>query len=208
MHVVATYDGFTSRIYINGEEDNSQTYPEKLEIGENTSDLLIASINGIQRWNGDLDDIRLYDGALTGSEVEELYAGFFADENPTDPPSPPGLLAPENTAENVLLNPELVWEASEDAQDYVVEVSEAEDFSSLFFTEETDGLSVEVPGLAFDTEYFWRVKARNHLGESGYSPVSSTARALARNPDQLMVVERAFPKNPESLSVISDRSNS
>ncbi|MEX0881882.1 MAG: LamG-like jellyroll fold domain-containing protein, partial [Cyclobacteriaceae bacterium] len=66
-----TFDGTTSKIYINGVEDNSATYSPLL-INSNTTELQIGAKYGDNRWEGDLDEIRLYKRALSASEIGNL----------------------------------------------------------------------------------------------------------------------------------------
>lgn len=71
-HIVGTYDGLTSRIYINGALDNSiaATFgsfgTEALKIGH-------GSFPGDSWFNGTIDEPRVYNKALTHVEVAQLY---------------------------------------------------------------------------------------------------------------------------------------
>jgi hypothetical protein len=70
-HIVATWDGTTNRIYINGvERANSTTAHnsgavETLSIGTYESNF--------EFWNGLIDDVRIYNRALTASEVLSIF---------------------------------------------------------------------------------------------------------------------------------------
>jgi len=71
-NVVITFDGTTSNIYVNcilrGSTTNANSFT-------NTHDLFIGHLNSVQfpYWlNGDLDEIRIYDRALTMDEVNVL----------------------------------------------------------------------------------------------------------------------------------------
>ncbi len=70
-HVAVTFNGPKSTIYINGVQDNSTTYAP-VQIISNTADLRIGAVATGNRWNGDLDDVRLYNRALSGSEILNL----------------------------------------------------------------------------------------------------------------------------------------
>lgn len=71
MHVAATFDGSKSTIYINGVPDNSATYG-KTQIRSNTNPLVIgAKVTGY-RWEGDLDNVMIYNRALSASEIANL----------------------------------------------------------------------------------------------------------------------------------------
>ena len=77
MHVAATFDGRTSTIYINGRKDVSMTY-DPVAIGTNSSDLFIGALTGGgNRWNGLMDDLRLYNRVLTETEVAKLAQNQF-----------------------------------------------------------------------------------------------------------------------------------
>jgi PKD repeat protein len=74
-HVVATYDGSTAKLYIDGKYDS-----EKSVIGDvwnSTGNMFIG--HNADRWDtyapfsGSIDDIRIYNRALSASEIEQLY---------------------------------------------------------------------------------------------------------------------------------------
>lgn len=70
-HVVATYDGESLKIYVNGEEMDSLNRKGKLA----TSDVPVyigASEKG-EHFNGLIDEVTIYKKALTRSEIKELY---------------------------------------------------------------------------------------------------------------------------------------
>jgi hypothetical protein len=67
VHLVGTHDGKTARLYINGALDaSSRTYTSALlSIGANGSNHVV---------DGLVDDVRIYNRALSGGEVESLFA--------------------------------------------------------------------------------------------------------------------------------------
>jgi hypothetical protein len=72
MHVAVTFDGRKSTLYINGEEDVSETY-NTTKINTNNSPVLIGAKKGFNRWTGALDEVRLYNRALSSSEIRDIY---------------------------------------------------------------------------------------------------------------------------------------
>jgi len=73
MHVAATYDGMVIRVYINGVEDKSATVGQVM-INTNALPLMIGAKNdGGAAFQGDLDDIRVYNYALSASEISNLF---------------------------------------------------------------------------------------------------------------------------------------
>ena len=71
-HVVGTYDGATARIYVNGALDGSNDF---VSTGTgNTDPLMIGGRdNNTDMFDGAIDDVRLYDRALSDSEVSAMY---------------------------------------------------------------------------------------------------------------------------------------
>jgi hypothetical protein len=79
-HAVGTYDGTTMRLYINGSLIGTANQPAvaattgNLEIGQQKS--------GFSRWfNGSIDDVRIYNRALSASEVTALYMEYSPSVN-------------------------------------------------------------------------------------------------------------------------------
>jgi hypothetical protein len=73
MHLVGTYDGQRMRIYVDGVEQGSKSGPSA--IASNSLRLGIgAEPNGFRPVQGRIDGVRLYDRALTGTEVAQLYS--------------------------------------------------------------------------------------------------------------------------------------
>ncbi|HBU07276.1 MAG TPA: hypothetical protein DEB09_04295, partial [Candidatus Magasanikbacteria bacterium] len=70
-HIVGTYNGNTSSIYINGVL-NTSTNSGSFSIGSNTSSLSIGGYVS-NYFNGNLDDVRVYNRALSTQEIEKLY---------------------------------------------------------------------------------------------------------------------------------------
>ena len=78
MHVAATYDGTTMRMYINGVEESS--IPGPVSIATNAVDFGIgAQSDGANPFHGVFDDVRVYNRALSASEI----AAFSAQGPPT-----------------------------------------------------------------------------------------------------------------------------
>ena len=73
MHVAATYDGAIIKIYINGVLDKSVTLPAT-PINTNTLPVLIGQESGgTGIFKGTMDDARIYNYALTSTEVSGLF---------------------------------------------------------------------------------------------------------------------------------------
>lgn len=75
MHVAATYDGSEIKIYLNGEEHASKTITSKPAISINSLPLAIgAQSDGVYKFKGAIDDVRVYNSALNASEIGIIKA--------------------------------------------------------------------------------------------------------------------------------------
>lgn len=90
-YITVTYDGSNIKLYINGENDGNseKTYNTQLS----SYGLMIGDSPDNDGWHenfyGFLDDIRIYDRALSENEVSLLYA---YENNPTVVPEPSSML--------------------------------------------------------------------------------------------------------------------
>lgn len=163
MHVAATYDGSSSKIYINGLLDQSVTFSSPVPIITNTSGLYIGALtDGSYRWKGSLDELRLYNGTLDATEILQL-AGALAT---------PTLSTPTNGAVGATSNQTLTWNAVSNVTKYRVEVSTVATFATTFsITDNVTATSLALSGLASNTLYYWRVRADNANTSSNWSSV-------------------------------------
>ncbi len=86
-HVVATFDDDANmvRIFVDGVEVYTQSTSASLST--NTADIVIGSNWENKAWDGLLDDVRLYDQALTSEEIAALY-NMGAGQGESPPPIP------------------------------------------------------------------------------------------------------------------------
>lgn len=91
MHIAATYDGSIVKIYINGVLDKSISFVSPPPINMNAIPLTIGvETGGIGLFKGTIDDARIYNYALTSSEISGLFSspstlsnGRIANRNST-----------------------------------------------------------------------------------------------------------------------------
>lgn len=71
-HVVLTYDGTSAKVYIDGTLNTTKTYSKTPAV--NSGQLIIGNEAGMSRYtNGMIDEVRIYNRALSQSEVTSLY---------------------------------------------------------------------------------------------------------------------------------------
>lgn len=95
-------------------------------------------------------------------------------------PATPVQVSPANGAVGVPRPAVLTWRAVDGATVYGVHVATSETFATVLFAKSVEGTAVEVPGLARNTTYYWRVLTYN---SGGYSPWSPVRRFVTANLD-------------------------
>lgn len=89
-------------------------------------------------------------------------------------PSVPVLLTPANGTTKLQLSVDLTWQASSRAEKYILQVSDANNFSNLIINIDTlSTTTFNVNNLINNKIYFWRVAAKNIGGVSDWSSVFS-----------------------------------
>ena len=84
-HIIGTYDGTTMRLYINGVEDTSVSKTGLIDLS--TIEVHLGDRKGEalnRRFNGTMDDVRIYNIALNATEVMDLYIGPVCGNNITE----------------------------------------------------------------------------------------------------------------------------
>jgi hypothetical protein len=95
-HVVGTYDGATTRLYVNGALVASQDAAGPFS--GSSAPIYIASRAGLDLFRGVLDEVAVYGEPLTASMIADHHrigAGGTLDAPPPPPPSPPPPPPPE-----------------------------------------------------------------------------------------------------------------
>ena len=89
-HLVGVYDASAkqSSLYVNGVLQSSQTVPAAWNAGGETVIGRAKWGGNTDFWNGKIDDVRLYNRALSATDVSDLY-GLAAANSPLRPPAVP-----------------------------------------------------------------------------------------------------------------------
>ena len=178
-HVAGTYDGTTSRLYINGVE--VAALPLTGAIGTTSNGLYIASWNGSNEFlKGTVDDVAVYQTALSAARVKA-----HNDLGGSTPPPPPPVAAPGGLAATAVADTQvnLTWtdNASNETQQ-VLERSTSSSFASPTAIQLPENVtSYNDSGRAPSTTYYYRVKALNASDTSGWSN-TATATTPATPP--------------------------
>ncbi|HPM82911.1 MAG TPA: discoidin domain-containing protein [Candidatus Anammoximicrobium sp.] len=164
-HYCGTYDGTTAIIYIDGREDARQTYGG--QIGDSANyDLYIGENSGAtgRRLHGLMDDVQIYNNALTPAEILKIMEGLASKSIAKDP-------VPEDKAVDVPQDVVLRWTPGEYAATHDVyigtsfaDVNDADraDPKGLLVSQDQAAASYDGETLfEFGKTYFWRVDEVN-----------------------------------------------
>jgi glucose/arabinose dehydrogenase/fibronectin type 3 domain-containing protein len=177
-HLAFTYDGSTMRLYVNGAEVNSKartgtvqataTGAGPVRIGNN--------VPYVENFLGRVDDLRMYDLALTPAQiVADMNAAVVAGPDTTPPTAPASLGATADSATQITL----AWSASTDSggsglASYAIERCTGATCANFVEIATRTTTSFVDTGLVAATAYRYRVRARDGAGNpSGYSPIAS-----------------------------------
>ena len=165
VHVAATWDGATMIIYVNGQPEAS--CPATGSIPTTSNPLVIGAKNGSTTdddyMNGMLDEVRLYNRALTAAEINTIM--HVGD---TFPVTPAGLVAAPGDAQVTL-----AWTADTNAASYNVRRSTNSGGPFSLIGTSLSAVYADA-GLVNGTVYYYVVSAVNFTNESALSaPVNA-----------------------------------
>jgi chitodextrinase len=175
-HLAATYDGTTTRLYVNGTQVSSQAQTGAMAASTNPLQIGGDSLYG-QFFQGTIDEVRIYNVALTASQIQaDMNApiGAVGATNDTQPPTAPsGLTATTVNSRQINLS----WTASSDTvgvTGYLLQRSQGTGSTNFTQIAAPSGTNYSDTGLTSATTYNYRVRATDAAGNlSGYSSVAS-----------------------------------
>jgi len=192
-HIVAIYDGSDMLLYIDGKVVAQKTIGDVKLFAVEGDPLVIGCRppNMDRTFNGVVDDVRMYNKALSAEDVRKLYVWKGGSANKAALPKP------ANKSGNILPNSKLKWMKGSNAE-----------LSNVYFgTDEaavknakvgdpeykisTAKESFDPGGLEFDTNYFWRVdsmvKGKGKISKGDVWSFSTVAgKAENPTPDPLL----------------------
>jgi concanavalin A-like lectin/glucanase superfamily protein/fibronectin type III domain protein len=180
-HVVGTYDGARTHLYLNGTEVASIALTGA--VGSSTSSLSFGSWSGSsERFTGTIDEVAVYAKALSAARVQAHRSAAMSSDPtvlaPTDPLATPA----SSTAID------LSWtDNSNNEAEFVVERDTDPQFTAAQATiVPANTTHLTVPGLNPSTTYYFRVRARNATTSSGWTNnASATTFAAVATPTGL-----------------------
>jgi len=166
-HVAGTYDGASYSLYVDGKLDGSMDASGAIDTWDGYFFCIGAHYKkGDERdprrfFDGLIDDVRIYDKALSGSDIRQLFTfkpGSASKPNPADGDT------------DVARNVDLSWSAADTAVQHDVyfgadfnDVNKADTFDLTgIYRGRQDANSYTLPEtLEWDTTYYWRIDEVN-----------------------------------------------
>jgi subtilisin family serine protease len=158
-HVCGVRDSSGIRIYVDGVEENSKAMPSSANISNSTNLLVGKGYSGGWNFNGLIDDVRIYDRALSAGEIWQLYREGLG----------PKAFAPKPADGATGVDPNIVlsWSPGKGALSHDVylgtdysDVNDANTFSPEYKGNQ-DVNNWDPCGLELDTTYYWRIDEVN-----------------------------------------------
>jgi hypothetical protein len=118
-------------------------------------------------------------------------------------PLPPVLESPPNNAQNIPTNPVLTWQSSLNATSYDLQVSENTSFNPLTVeVANLTQLNYQLTNLKNAKVYYWRVRAKNNSGVSGWSQNYSfqTVQAVGVKDEPIILATELFQNYPNPFN--------
>jgi len=154
-HVAGVYDGSKAYIYVDGGADVNSIDCSG-SIGTNDYAVWVGNNSqSIREWAGLLSDVRVYDRALSQSEINDIYTGE---------PTPPGQASnpsPADTATDVDIDADLSWTAGSGSTSSDVYFGTSSPGS---FQGNQTATTFDPGTMSNDTTYYWRIDEVNAAG--------------------------------------------
>jgi hypothetical protein len=146
VHVALVYDGAEARLYLRGAVDGRAAVSGK--IAESNNELRIGRGEPAGYFNGMIDDVRVYNRALTDGEIKAL-----------DPPKLQAYKPEPAHGDRAVATPLFRWTAGETAVLHNVYLGTTEDLgpADLVSTRQPVAMYWHVAGLEPGVTYYWRV---------------------------------------------------
>lgn len=104
-----------------------------------------------------------------GAQDTSDWSGVFDFTTKIALPEAPSLLSPADATTQVPVNTTLLWNSAERAAGYSVQLSKVSTFDTVIIDSAITDTTLNLTGLDYLTDYFWRLKSTNSTGDSDYS---------------------------------------
>src|SRR5262245_31986730 len=202
-YLTETYDGSTLRLYINGTQVASTAHTGAIATSTNPLQIGGDSIYG-QNFAGLIDEVRVYNVALTAAQIQSDMATPAHTGPDTTPPTQPGTLTANAASASEV---DLSWGASTDntgVTGYQVERCQGSGCTNFTQIATPAGTSYKDTSVTASNSYSYRVRATDAAGN--LSPYSNTASATTPTPTAPSGLVAAYGFDAGSGTTVTDAS--
>lgn len=177
-HMVMVHDGVKDYIYVNGVLANSKDAAGDLSTTVHPLGIGFDPIDVANYFDGAMDDVQLYQTALTDVEVAALYAAQAADPGETDVTAPDAPTGLEGTVNFTTVT--LTWQPSVDGDSGIAGYNVYQNSTLVQTTEETTAF---ISGLTPLTSYEFGVSAVDLAGNESIPSFITLISGMDETPD-------------------------
>lgn len=189
-HMVMVHDGVKDYIYVNGNLANSKDSPGNLATTVHPLGIGFDPIDVANYFDGSLDDVQIYQTALSAQEVADLYAAQSADPGETDLTAPDSPIGLEGTVSFTTVT--LTWLPSTDGESGISGYNVFQDGALISTTQAT---TATIAGLTPLTTYTFGVSAIDYAGNESLPSFLTLVSGMDETPDITP------PSTPTNLAV-------
>src|SRR3989344_4461946 len=197
FHAIATYDGSTMRLYKDGIEVGSVAKSGTIDIDATVPANIGRNPDGSNHTDGAMDDVRIYNRALTASDIQALYAYTGGPPDTQAPTTPTNLSASAVSSSQINLS----WTASTDN----VGVTGYRVYRGGTQIASPSTTSYSDTGLSPSTTYSYTVAAVD--GAGNISSQSTSAEATTQAPPPPDTQAPSAPTNLSATAISSSQIN-
>ena len=194
FHTIATYDGSTMRLYKDGIEVGSVAKSGTIDMDTTIPANIGRNPDGSNHMDGAMDDVRIYNRALSTSDIQALYAYTGGPPDSQAPTTPTNLSVSAVSSSQINLS----WTASTDN----VGVTGYRVYRGGVQIGTPSGTSYSSTSLSPSTTYSYTVAAVD--GAGNISPQSTSAEATTQAPPP---PDTQAPTVPTNLSATAQSSS-
>ncbi|MCG8310100.1 MAG: hypothetical protein MI975_22070, partial [Cytophagales bacterium] len=166
VYAAATYDGDSARLFINGEVDTAYAAVQGTMLHFSNPVLVGGSLFYERHFDGNIDEVQIYDRALSRAEVRAIY-----DRQSTQGPQAPSDLVAGLTLPNHV---ELTWTDNSDNEDgFIIERNENGAGFVWLDSVASDVVSYLDTGTQVGLSYAYRLSSFHQSGNSPYEQFDS-----------------------------------
>ncbi|MBL4746344.1 MAG: proprotein convertase P-domain-containing protein [Flavobacteriaceae bacterium] len=133
---------------------------------------VVMTISGASEASLGSHDIQVVGTAATTSKKTKVVLNVYSSVLNT-----PILTSPSDTSFGLIDPVMSTWQSDTNVTSYEYQLSMDTNFTEVYYTEIVSATMVTNPALAYNTAYFWRVKAINKCGKSDFSSIYSFTTA-------------------------------